>query len=111
VRVSAAMAGMDPLAAAWANQPAIPLPPEAQVDEAALKRIEREIERPGITVTSNLVVGDPKHALVDEANDFKADCVFVGAKGHGRLERMILGSVSSSIAARAHCSVEIVRSS
>ena len=38
-----------------------------------------------------------------------ADCIVVGATGLTRVERLLLGSVSSSLAAQAHCSVEIVR--
>ena len=49
--------------------------------------------------------------LVDEARAWNADCVFLGAKGHGRIKRMIIGSVSAAVAARAHCSVEVVRAS
>ncbi|MFM8395170.1 MAG: universal stress protein [Acidobacteriota bacterium] len=33
----------------------------------------------------------------------------MGARGRGRLERMLLGSVSAAIVQRAPCSVEIVR--
>ena len=54
--------------------------------------------------------GEPKGALVEEARRYGADCVFVGSTGlTGRLERFLLGSVSAAVAARAHCSVEVVR--
>jgi nucleotide-binding universal stress UspA family protein len=53
--------------------------------------------------------GDPRHEIVHEAERWGADCVFMGAHGHTRLEK-ILGSVSQWVASRAHCSVEIVRS-
>jgi nucleotide-binding universal stress UspA family protein len=53
--------------------------------------------------------GDPKHVLLDEAEKWQADCIFVGARGLRRLERFLLGSVSAGVAARAHCSVEVVR--
>lgn len=54
-------------------------------------------------------VGNPKHALLKEAEAWQADCIFVGARGLNRLDRFLLGSVSISVATRAHCSVEIVR--
>jgi len=63
-----------------------------------------------ITVSSMVHTGDPKHVLVTHAEEFGADCVFTGATGFSsRLERVILGSISAAVAARAHCSVEVVR--
>jgi nucleotide-binding universal stress UspA family protein len=53
--------------------------------------------------------GDPKRVLIDEAETCSADCIFVGAKGMSRVERVLLGSVSNAVAARAACSVEVVR--
>ncbi len=51
----------------------------------------------------------PKRLLVAEAESWGADCIFVGARGMGRIDRFLLGSVSSAVATRAHCSVEVVR--
>jgi nucleotide-binding universal stress UspA family protein len=53
--------------------------------------------------------GEPKSLLIAEAESWGADCIFVGARGLGRVERFMLGSVSTAVAARAHCSVEVVR--
>ena len=63
----------------------------------------------GLTVSSVIREGDPKHVLLDEAEHWGADCLFVGARGLSRVERFLLGSVSAAVAARAHCSVEVVR--
>jgi nucleotide-binding universal stress UspA family protein len=63
----------------------------------------------GLTVSSVITEGDPKHVLLDEAEQWEADCLFVGASGLSRVERFLLGSVSAAAAARAHCSVEVVR--
>jgi len=55
--------------------------------------------------------GDPKVELPKLAEEWSADCIFVGSTGFSnRLERFVLGSVSAAVAARAHCSVEVVRS-
>jgi nucleotide-binding universal stress UspA family protein len=67
------------------------------------------LRRAGLAVTTLLRDGDPKHVLLDEAEQWHADCVFLGAKGMSRIERFLLGSVSASVAARAHCSVEVIR--
>jgi nucleotide-binding universal stress UspA family protein len=52
---------------------------------------------------------DPRRALVEDAEQWGADAIFVGARGIGPLERFLLGSVSAAVAARAGCPVEIVR--
>jgi nucleotide-binding universal stress UspA family protein len=63
----------------------------------------------GLAVSSGIITGDPKQVLLDEAEQWGADCLFVGARGLSRIERFLLGSVSAAVAARAHCSVEVVR--
>lgn len=53
--------------------------------------------------------GNPAKEILEEAHTWGADCVFVGAKGARGIDRLLLGSVSSAVSARAHCSVEVVR--
>jgi nucleotide-binding universal stress UspA family protein len=54
--------------------------------------------------------GCPKFVLIEQAERFGADCIFVGANAWGsRLERFLVGSTSAAVASRAHCSVEVVR--
>lgn len=53
--------------------------------------------------------GNPADQILEEAQTWDADCIFVGAKGTRGIDRLLLGSVSSAVAARAHCSVEVVR--
>jgi nucleotide-binding universal stress UspA family protein len=68
------------------------------------------LEGVDVKVTQVLREGDPKHELPRAAEDWAADCIFVGSTGFSnRLERFVLGSVSAAVAARAHCSVEVVR--
>jgi nucleotide-binding universal stress UspA family protein len=77
---------------------------------AAAKELREGLGSRNITVSSVVHAGDPKQVLVKHAEEFGADCIFTGATGFSsRLERVILGSVSSAIAARAQCSVEVVR--
>ncbi len=66
--------------------------------------------RSGIETTTIVTDEDPKRYLVREATKWDADCIYLGAKGHRFFDRLLIGSVSSSVAARAHCSVEVVRS-
>jgi len=63
----------------------------------------------GLSAVPIVQEGDPKQVLLGEAERCNADCIFVDAEGHSRLERFLVGSVSSAVAARTRCSVEVVR--
>jgi Universal stress protein family len=67
------------------------------------------LHKRGLAVSSVIRACDPKHVLLDEAEHWRADGLFVGARGLSRVERFLLGSVSAAVAARAPCSVEVVR--
>lgn len=74
-------------------------------DDAAQK-----LRAKGLRAEAQVKMGDPKHVLVRLAEDWRADCIFLGATGlTNRVERFLLGSVAGAVASRAHCSVEIVR--
>lgn len=55
--------------------------------------------------------GHPADQIIEEAHTWGADCIFLGAKGTRGIDRLLLGSVSSAVSARAYCSVEVVRGS
>jgi nucleotide-binding universal stress UspA family protein len=75
--------------------------------EAATKQLRAK----GLRAEAVVKFGDPKQVLVRYAEEWRADCIFVGATGlTNRVERFLLGSVAATVAARAHCSVEIARS-
>ena len=64
----------------------------------------------GLRADAVVKVGEPKNGLIQYAEQWRADCIFVGATGlSNRLERFLLGSTAAAVAARAHCSVEVVR--
>lgn len=67
------------------------------------------IRRPGLTVTTQVLEGAPKHLIVEEAERFGADLIVLGTHGHGPAGRFLLGSVAHSVVLHAPCSVEVVR--
>lgn len=79
-----------------------------EVEKACLAAARR-LEAAGLHVSTVRHLGSAKKVLVEEAEKWGADAVFVGARGRRLLERILLGSVSYSVAARAGCSVEVVR--
>ena len=105
--------------AAWPNPEFTPRPLVGKIADWIAEqdlRIKRKIDAvvsdlnaAGIHATAIVKAEEPGRLLIEEAKTWEADCIFVGARGLGRLERLRLGSVSSSLAARAHCTVEVVR--
>lgn len=77
-----------------------------QVLEQAL---EAQLKAKGLTVSTIIRTGDPRKVLLEEAETWGADSIFIGSRGFGKIKRLFLGSVSTAVASRAHCSVEIVR--
>jgi nucleotide-binding universal stress UspA family protein len=72
---------------------------------------ENELRVIGLNVSVAIEKGDPQRALIEEARKWNADSIFVGGRRFdGALERFWLGSVSTAVVTKAHCSVEVVRS-
>ncbi len=82
---------------------------EKEKSERNINRAVEKLEKAGFSTTSVIESKDPRDLLVEAAEEWKADCIFLGAKGMSRIERVLIGSVSSAVAVRAHCSVEVVR--
>ena len=53
--------------------------------------------------------GDPATVLIEEAENWAANSIFVGTRNVHGFQHLWHGSVSAAVAARAHCSVEVVR--
>jgi nucleotide-binding universal stress UspA family protein len=68
------------------------------------------LQASGLAARATVKDGAPIPILLESAREWGADCIFLGARGHRFLERFLLGSVSAAVAARAECSVEVVRS-
>ena len=82
-----------------------------------LEDARKILERAELTVTELIEENDPKQIIVASAEEWGADCIFLGANDAGKFndagniyENHLLGSVSTAVVARAHCTVEIVRS-
>jgi nucleotide-binding universal stress UspA family protein len=69
----------------------------------------REAQGDKLHVSTEIVRGHPKHAIIDEADLWRADLILMGSHGYRGLTRLWLGSVSQAVASHAKCSVGIVR--
>ncbi|HXU08843.1 MAG TPA: universal stress protein [Blastocatellia bacterium] len=79
------------------------------VIKTAVDRIQKT-QGDRLRVSTEIVRGHPKHAIIDEAEAWDADLIVVGSHGYRGLTKLWLGSVSQAVASHAKCSVEIVRS-
>lgn len=71
-------------------------------------RLEAAARRHGIGYRTEVIHGHPANALIEHARKGGFDLLVVGRKGHGALERFLLGSVTLKLAAHAPCPLLIV---
>jgi nucleotide-binding universal stress UspA family protein len=77
--------------------------------EAAAAKLREGKGSNNLGLTTEVIVGSPRRVIVEEAERWGADLIVVGSHGYRSWERMLLGSVSQTVALHADCSVEIVR--
>jgi nucleotide-binding universal stress UspA family protein len=82
--------------------------PREDVD-ATLKEAAEEVEGAGVKVETFAREGDAADAILDVAEETKADLIVVGNKGMTGTKRFLLGSVPNKISHHAPCSVLIIR--
>jgi nucleotide-binding universal stress UspA family protein len=105
-RLSTALAPTPPLLEEWVDANSV------ETQEWVHHMVEtlgQPLQAAGLAVSSDVKEGDPKRVLPDIAAQWEADCLVVGARGLSRIQRFFLGSVSAAVAARAYCSVEVIR--
>jgi nucleotide-binding universal stress UspA family protein len=75
-----------------------------------LEQQAKRIEESGVTVKeTHLLEGRADEEIVELAEEIGAGLIVMGSRGHGRLRRTLLGSVSDAVVRHAHCPVTIVR--
>jgi Universal stress protein family len=82
--------------------------------------VRRELERGGLAkktikrrkgVRLRSVVGNPSDEIVAVAKTTGAQVIVLGIRGIGRLQRLVLGSVSESVLLESECTVVITKRS
>jgi nucleotide-binding universal stress UspA family protein len=70
----------------------------------------RRLEEAGGTVKeAHLRLGRADEEIVDLAHDMGVGFIVMGSRGHGRMRRALMGSVSDSVVRHAPCAVTVVR--
>lgn len=74
------------------------------VDETA-----KRLKNLGLKAEGVIREGSPGKTIVNEAREWDADLIVVGAHGLSGLESLIMGNVARHVVDQAVCSVEVVR--
>ncbi|MCM3900335.1 MAG: universal stress protein [Pyrinomonadaceae bacterium] len=77
----------------------------SEARDVAAKRLRQA----GLTTTEISKDGDPAHVLIREAEEWGAASIFVGTRDVHGFQHLLHGSVSSAVAEKARCSVEVSR--
>jgi nucleotide-binding universal stress UspA family protein len=89
--------------------------PDLREEIEASERVESEAEVAALDATLGIVTehlvetGEPGPVICEVAARIEADVVVVGSHGHGWLQRVVLGSVSTHVSHHAPCPVLVVR--
>jgi nucleotide-binding universal stress UspA family protein len=68
-----------------------------------------KLRKAGLTTSETGKDGDPAHVLMGEAEEWNADSIFVGTRDVHGFQHLLHGSISSAVAEKARCSVEVSR--
>lgn len=89
--------------------------PETMVKEsgelqAKLNAAEKEVEGPGITVDTHLLMSESSIAetILHRAKDEGADLIVVGGHGRSQVKEFFLGSVTNDLIRKATCPVLVI---
>jgi nucleotide-binding universal stress UspA family protein len=80
-----------------------------QQPQEAIASAEKVLAAAGLKASGEVLSGNAKELILEEARKWNADLIVVGSHGRRGFKRFLLGSVSETIAMNAHCSVVVVR--
>lgn len=78
---------------------------------AAVEQGAAMLAKAGLKVSSEVIEpkDTPSRSILESAKEWNADLIVMGSHGRRGFDRLILGSVSETVALHAPCSVEVVR--
>jgi nucleotide-binding universal stress UspA family protein len=113
--VSAFQIPMSPTPEVWAIPPDYYNELEHAAQSQAQTIVDLSVAQLKRTVDESMIVlgeileGSPQAAILEEAEEWRADLIVVGSHGYRAWQRLVLGSVSQAVVLHAKCSVEVVR--
>jgi nucleotide-binding universal stress UspA family protein len=111
--VEAIGAGVTPLVGPWTSAPMIDSQRlETRLREVAQATVEEaraRIARGDLEVTASVLHGRAATAIIDAAEAMPAELIVMGTRGHGKIESMLVGSVSGEVIDHAPVPVLLAR--
>lgn len=80
-----------------------------QASEQEIQAIANRLRNSRLAITTRVLFGDPKSAILDHAAQNRADFIILGSPHKGGLRDLLEGGVAGVLVRFAPCSVEIVR--
>ena len=74
-----------------------------------LQYLVKKAKEAGVDAKYNQLFGDPAKAICEEAQEWDADLILMGRRGHSTVSELFLGSISSAVIHRCHCAVHLVQ--
>jgi nucleotide-binding universal stress UspA family protein len=80
-----------------------------EAGEAELRRVARQLDRPGVRAETSLLFGSVSDQLLDQAAQPGVRMMILGTHGRKGASHFFLGSIAESIARKAPCPVVVTR--
>lgn len=74
-----------------------------------LARAAQKVHKAGLKVETHLLVGHPGEGICHKADELAVDCLVIGSRGHNKLQRLLLGSVSDFVVRHSSRPVLVVK--
>ena len=112
VRSVYALSFMDALALQRQQKPDLPEISFEPVERAEAEKLRRFVAENAVAtpfaVETAVLPGEARFEILKDLSEHPADLVMLGTHGRGGLDRLVLGSVASTVARKAPCSVLLI---
>jgi nucleotide-binding universal stress UspA family protein len=73
------------------------------------EKAKKNLEPCGLEISTHVLQGDPREALLDTAKEIGVDLIVIGSHGRTGLAKLLMGSVASHIVTHSPCNVLVVK--